>query len=84
MNKYVVAFWSDHTGELLQEIVEANSEVEAAVSYLDIAELEFDSMDLIHTYCANCDTSINVIQIDKNNWKNFTTGGPAHAAAAVH
>lgn len=66
MNKYVVAFWNDHTGELLQELVEADSEVAAAISYLDIAEEyaeDMHSMEDIHTYCVNGDSMINVFPL---------------------
>ena len=77
MNKYVVAFWSDHTGELLQEEVEAKSEFDAAVSYLQVDPVEFKDMEAIHDYCVNGDSTINVLQIDKKNWRHAVIGGPA-------
>ena len=83
MNKYVVAFWSDHTGELLQEEVEATSPVEAAAKYLG-ADIIFKTLDEVYEYCANCDMMINVLQIYKKNWKHYTTQGPEHVAPAFH
>ena len=83
MNKYVVAFWSDHTGQLLQEEVEAISRVEAAKKYLNV-DFSFETFEDVIEYCVNCDAMISVIRIDKKNWKNFTTQGPDHVAPAFH
>lgn len=66
MNKYVVAFLSMHDGELLQEIVEAESKYAACKSYLDIndADLDLPNMECIYNYAANTDCWISVIQIN--------------------
>jgi hypothetical protein len=73
MNKYVVAFWSDHTGELLQEIVEANSQHEAACKYLQIDPIEFPSLVDTINYAVNGDSMINVLEIKDRNWRKFAT-----------
>ena len=62
MNKYVVAFYSSMLAELRQEIIEANSAFEAAISYLgwtaedigeaktltDLQEILYGMEDTIH------------------------------------
>lgn len=80
MNKYVVAFWSDHTGELKMEQVEADNAHLAVTSYLGIDPEDFPTMDSVHEFMTNSDGAIEVLQIDKKNWKNFSSGGPVHAA----
>ena len=75
MNKYVVGYLSQFDNELQLEIIEANSKVEACIKYLDFDDNELNSMEKIHDYCANCDASINVIQIDKSK---VYSHGPAH------
>lgn len=71
MNKYVVAYLSLHERELLLEIVEANSDVEAAKSYLDWEHMEdVTTMQEIQEITANGDVHINVLQIDKTNWRS--------------
>lgn len=83
MNKYVVAFWSDHTGELLQEIVEANSQHEAACSYLQIDPIEFPSLTAAIKYAVDSDSMINVLEIKDRNWKKFTTGPGSITATMI-
>lgn len=63
MNKYVVACWSDHTGELLQEVVYANSKVDAVKKYMQWEELELTTMDSLYSLAANCDSMVSVIEI---------------------
>lgn len=83
MNKYVVAFWSDHTGELKQEFVEAKSMLEAACSYLDIPIAEFPSMDSVYQYAVNSDSMINVIEVTDRNWKRYSVMGPGSISTYV-
>lgn len=67
MNKYVVAYWNDHTGELLQEEVEAKSAFDAAISYLqwDAEEMNLSTMKDVYEMAANMDSMINVLEIGK-------------------
>lgn len=66
MNKYVVGYLSQFDNYLLLEIVEAESELDACISYLQWEDDEMPkSMDELHDMCANSDSSINVIQIDR-------------------
>lgn len=64
MNKYVVGYLSLFENELLLEIVEAESRLRAMLSYLDLSEEEFPDEEAVHNFCTNCDSSINVIQIN--------------------
>lgn len=64
MNKYVVGYLSLFEYEVLLEIVEAESRLQAMRSYLNLSEEEFPDEEAVHAYCANTDTSINVIQIN--------------------
>ena len=63
MNRYVVAYWNDHTGELLQEIVGANSKVEALKSYMQWDDESIQDMNTAMQYAANMDAMVNVIEI---------------------
>lgn len=76
MNKYVVAHWSDHTGELLQELVEANTEVEAVLSYMQWDDPTLTSMAALHSYAANCDSAISVISVKPAPSKKYTGWAP--------
>jgi len=65
MNKYVVGYLSLFENEVLLEIVEAKSRLQAMRSYLDLSEEEFPDEEAVHAYCANTDASINALQINK-------------------
>ena len=65
MNKYVVGYLSPFEYEVLLEIVEAESRLQAMRSYLDLSEEEFPDEEAVHAYCANTDASINALQINK-------------------
>lgn len=80
MNTYVVAYWNDHTGELLQEIVEANSKVEAVKSYMQWDDEYIQDMDTAVNYAANCDSMVSVIEIKPTFTKRFSpdTGNLFH------
>ena len=74
MNKYVVAFYSSMLAELKQEIIEANSVFEAAISYLgwtaedigeaktltDLQEILYGMEDTIHV--------LDLAKALKTNW----------------
>lgn len=74
MNKYVVAFLSLYVGELKQEIVEATSAVEAAISYLNWWEDETPpkTMDEVHEIVGDGDSFIHVLDI--TNIRNSPPG----------
>ena len=67
MNKYVIALANLNQGELLQELVEADSDLQACISYLGWWETEEDvkptSMEEVHDYASNCDCWINVLEL---------------------
>ncbi len=66
MNKYVVAVYHYMTGELVQEIVDANTKLEAAKSYLQDHD-EYTSLQAMKNhYDDNELAAINVIQINKS------------------
>ena len=67
--------WSDHTGELLQELIEANSAFEAALSYMqwDAAEYDLKTMNDVYKLASNMDTMVNVLDISKR----FGTNKPS-------
>lgn len=66
MNKYVVGYLSQFDGELLLEEVEANSKLEAMLSYLEVSAEEFSTVEAVYNYAANCDAYIEAIQINKS------------------
>lgn len=68
MNKYVVGFLSLHEGRLVQEIVEANSALEAGISYLNWwEEREAKPTTLVELYniAYDGDCYINILDLDK-------------------
>lgn len=67
MKKFVIAYWNDHTGELLQEEVDANSAFDAAISYLqwDAEEMNVSTVNEVQTLAANMDSMITVLEIGK-------------------
>lgn len=78
MNTYVVAYWNDHNGELLQEVVEANSALEAVMSYMEWEDIE--SMEELHEVTANSDCVVSVINITPKYTKKFEPALPSMAA----
>lgn len=70
MNKYVVAFISLHDGELKQEIVEANTSLEAGISYLNWWESNDDfsppsTLDELYAAAYDGDCHIHILDLDK-------------------
>lgn len=72
MNKYVVAFLSLHDGEIKQEIVEANSPLEAGLSYLNWLESDPPTtLDDLYQEVYNWDCYIHILDLNKalkTNW----------------
>ena len=64
MNKYVVAHFSYHAGELKQEIVEAKTGVLAALSYLGWDEGTCDTMEQLKNILSHQgDDHISVLKL---------------------
>lgn len=68
-NKYVVAYFSLHTGELLQELVLATSPFEAAKKYLDWDGPEKDLLSL--QTAIGDDNWINVLELKDSAVTSF-------------
>lgn len=60
--RYVVAFLSLHTGELVQHQHYAHTEADAASWVLGV---DFTNMDQVHDYCANTDSYISILEINE-------------------
>lgn len=78
MNKYVVAFYSSMLGELKQEIVEANSAFEAAVSYLGWTKEDTDeaaTLSDIQEILYGMEDSIHILDLNKALKTNWGGGG---------
>lgn len=69
MNKYVVAYWREYTGVLLQEIVEANSRLEAVVSFMGWELYDLENMDEAYRFANDLDSAISVIQINHTKYR---------------
>lgn len=71
MNKYVVAFMSMLDGELKQEVVEANSALEAGLSYLGWWEDNDDiyeppnSLNRLYEVAYDSDCYIHILDLSK-------------------
>lgn len=69
MNKYVVGYLSLFVNEVYLEIVEAETKLAAALTYLrdsttwDVDE-KMESLEDLKNFCFNGDCAINVIQIN--------------------
>jgi len=63
MNKYIVAHWNDHTGELLQEEVEAESKFKALADYLEYPEDATQTLAALEGYCADSDQMVTATQV---------------------
>lgn len=72
MKKFVIAYWNDYTGELLQEEIEANSAFDAAISYLqwDAENMNVTNMREVQNMAANMDSMITVLEIGKRYGTN--------------
>ncbi len=87
MNKYVVAFYSNFDGSMQMEEVDAVSQVAAGIKFLELEpeqEANITTYDQLQQQAFDMDHAIGVIQIDKKNWKHYTTQGPEHVAPAFH
>lgn len=83
MNKYVVALYSDYDGTIQMDEVSGSSKVNAAIKFLQSLEVElkdeFYTMESLKREVTAMEHSIEVLQIDKKNWKHHTSKGPLHA-----
>lgn len=73
MNKYVVGFLSLHEGRLVQEIVEANSALEAGISYLNWWDSEEDrpaTLEDLYNAVYDNDCYINILDLTKASKTN--------------
>lgn len=76
MNKYVVAFLSLHDGEIKQEIVEANSALEAGISYLNWWESDPPAtLNDLYNAAYNGDCFIHILDLNKALKTNRSGGG---------
>lgn len=80
MNKYVVAFLSLHEGELKQEIVEANSKLESALSYLEYDKDSYSSLNVLIIDLYDLDIYLNVLDISNSRTGWSVTGLQTHEA----
>jgi hypothetical protein len=80
MNKYVVAYFNSYDGELKQEIVHANSKLEAGLSYLGYEDEDkegINNIDNLYERICNLDCMLNVLEITGN--KRGHSGEPFRA-----
>jgi hypothetical protein len=69
MNKYVIAYFNSYDGELKQEIVHANSKLEAAFSYLGYEEGDkegINTLEELYQTVWNMDCMLNILEITGN------------------
>lgn len=81
MNKYVIACYFYNTDLLKQEIISANSKLEAAISYLRPEETLHSLKELQHYYQNMDYCLVTVIEIDNLGklFKGFGFGAHAYA-----
>jgi len=84
MNKYVVAYWSDHTGELLQELVEANTPVDAVKSYMQWEDTGLTTMEALTSLAADCGSMVSVLDVTPKHTRRFEPALPNMAAYRTH
>jgi len=84
MNKYVVAYWSDHTGELLQELVEANTPVDAVKSYMQWEDTGLTTMEALTSLAADCGSMVSVLDVTPKHTCRFEPALPNMAAYRTH
>lgn len=76
MKHFLVAHYSLHTGELVQEFVVASSPYSALVTFIKPADLEdfcttYDSLDsILNTYAPSTDEWYSVADLDNRNIYN--------------
>ncbi len=75
MNKYVVSHFSLMNGELLAEIVEAASKLEAALKYLNLEEVNITTQAELNEYLANVEDWVVVTDISNNRAGTGRPGG---------
>ena len=76
MNRYIVAHWSDYTGELHLEEVEANTKFEAMSNYLQYPEDATQTLVALEDYCANNDQTVKAIQVGSFHQKRQVNQWP--------
>ena len=68
MKKFVVGFLNFHENDIKLKVVHADTEVAACIQIMefwgwDLNAYALGSMKSIDDFCANCDTTISVIEI---------------------
>lgn len=76
MNKYIVAYWNDPTGELLQEEVEAESKFKALASYLQYPTDATQTLASLEAYCANNNQMVTATRVGSFHKKPDTPNWP--------
>lgn len=82
MNKYVVAYYSDFEGEILQEVVEAETKLDAMKSYLELDD-SFDTIESVENMLSNSDSTISILQIN-NLPRSGRSGGENIVENRIH
>lgn len=82
MKKYVVAYYNHFNGELLQELVEANTELDAALCYMQWAREDLTNMSAVHSFAADCEATISVLDVTPVYTKRFEPKLPSLASPA--
>lgn len=76
MKHFLVAHYSLHTGELIQEFVVASSPYSALVTYIKPSDIDYfcksyeDLDSILNDYAPNCDTWYSVADLDSRNVYN--------------
>lgn len=84
MNKYVVAFLSLHDVEIKQEIVGANSPLEAGLSYLNWWENDPPTtLEELHQEVYNGDCYIHILDLNNALKDNRSGGGGINATISA-
>ncbi len=76
MKKFVVAVHSSFTSEIEMYFATAEDMVEAALNVLKALGFEpppMQIMEEVKQFAFDCDHAINAAEIDKSNWRNYTT-----------
>jgi hypothetical protein len=77
MNKFVIALANLNQGDLVQELVEASSDVEACISHLNWWADEDEkptTMDEIHDMAVNSDCWISVLELNHERTSRSGSG----------
>lgn len=85
MNKYVVAFFSEYTGVIYQEIVAANSALAAGISYLDwwAEAIPPKTLEELYKQVEESGCAIHVLDLNKALKTNRSGGGGINAPISV-